>query len=179
MRLDEALRRPQRGQAGTNKLCLCGNEVMKEEEDLVRRVVCCKLMKEDGPEATPPHANLPSTSTDNSSSNLFLPTSHNHPPTQTQPIMLQRRHSPALAATLLVLLLVPVASFLFPSTPTSHNIGNMARAQHMPLMMTLEEGEGASSTTSTLEVPPLSPAAVEEEVEVEADSKAAKTEASR
>ena len=108
-----------------------------------------------------------------------VPPSHNHPPiqTQSQPTMLQRRHSPAHVATLLVLLLVPVASFLFLSTPTSHNIGNMAR--HMPLMMTLEEGEGTSSTTSTLEVPPLSPAAVEEEMEGEADRKAAETEASR
>jgi len=44
MRLDEASRRPQRGQADTKKPRLCGNEVMKEEEDLVRRVVCCKRM---------------------------------------------------------------------------------------------------------------------------------------
>lgn len=91
--------------------------------------------------------------------------------------MLQRRHSPAQAAALLILLLVPVASFLFnPARPSTTK--NMAQ-HRLPLMMTLEEGEVASSTTSTLEVPPPSPAAVEVEAEVEADSKAAETEASR
>ena len=90
--------------------------------------------------------------------------------TNTQATMLQRRNSPAQVVALLVLLLVPVSTFVFivPST-SSHQLKR-------PLIMQSAnglEGEGASSTTSTLEVssPAAVAAAVEVEVEVEADSR--------
>lgn len=100
-------------------------------------------------------------------------TKHTHNCTHTQSTMLQRRHSRAQA--LLVLLLVPVSSFLF--TPPRSTTHNMARQLKRPLLVQYAndlEGEGASSTTSTLEVP--SPAAVAEveEVNVEAETEAAR-----
>ncbi len=80
--------------------------------------------------------------------------------------MLQRRHTSAQVAALLVLLLVPATPFLFKPALSTH----MARQHKRPLIMQyandLEE-EGATST-STLEIHTPLPAAVQVEAEVDA-----------
>jgi len=80
--------------------------------------------------------------------------------------MQQRRHTSAQVAALLVLLLVPTTPFLFKPAPSTH----MARQHKRPLIMQYAndlEGEGAKSTT-TIEIHPPLPAAVQVEAEVEA-----------